>query len=105
MEAVLAWIKNFLLLYFLLTLILYLVPKESYRKYMQFAAKMILMVVLFLPLLDKISSEENFFALIEEMGNYREDEHEIQIEEWEELQDEYVKERSGYYQKHFGESE
>lgn len=105
MEAVLSWIKNFLLLYFLLTLILYLVPKESYRKYMRFAARMILMVVLFLPLLNRISGEENFFELMEELGEYREDEHEIQIEEWEELQNEYVKERSGYYQEHFGESE
>lgn len=48
MSAVLEWLKTFLMLYFFLTLILYLVPKKSYQKYLQFAVKMILLVVVFL---------------------------------------------------------
>ena len=47
MSAVLEWLKTFLMLYFFLTLILYLVPKKSYQKYLQFAVKMILLVVVF----------------------------------------------------------
>lgn len=39
MSAVLEWLKTFLMLYFFLTLILYLVPKKSYQKYLQFAVK------------------------------------------------------------------
>ena len=35
MSAVLEWLKTFLMLYFFLTLILYLVPKKSYQKYLE----------------------------------------------------------------------
>ena len=63
MSAVLEWLKTFLMLYFFLTLILYLVPKKSYQKYLQFAVKMILLVVVFLPLLNRVSSGVDFFSL------------------------------------------
>ena len=85
MSAVLEWLKTFLMLYFFLTLILYLVPKKSYQKYLQFAVKMILLVVVFLPLLNRVSSGVDFFSLVEEFETY--------------------KARSGYYQEHYGESE
>ena len=70
MSAVLEWLKTFLMLYFFLTLILYLVPKKSYQKYLQFAVKMILLVVVFLPLLNRVSSGVDFFSLIEEFETY-----------------------------------
>ena len=72
MSAVLEWLKTFLMLYFFLTLILYLVPKKSYQKYLQFAVKMILLVVVFLPLLNRVSSGVDFFypddTLLHNMG-------------------------------------
>lgn len=62
MSAVLEWLKTFLMLYFFLTLILYLVPKKSYQKYLQFAVKMILLVVVFLPLLHGSAAAWIFFT-------------------------------------------
>lgn len=104
MDGISEWLKTFLFLYFFLTLILYLVPKDSYRKYVRFAVKMIILVVLFLPLLNKIGRGD-FFALVEELEDYRQEEDWMQTEGLEELQNGYVKERSSYYKTHFGESE
>lgn len=105
MSGVLGWLKTFLMLYFFLTLILYLVPKESYRKYLQFAVKMILLVVVFLPLLNRINSGVDFFSLVEEFEAYKEESGVPEMEELEGLQNGYVEERSEYYQEHYGESE
>lgn len=105
MGAISEWLKTFLLLYFFLNLILYLVPKESYRKYLRFAIKTILLLVLFLPLLNRISSGEHFFSLMEEMEDYKQENDWMQTDGLEELQDGYVEERSRYYETHFGESE
>lgn len=105
MNAISEWLKTFLLLYFFLTLILYLVPKESYRKYLKFAIKTILLLVLFLPLLNRINKGEDFFSLVEELEDYKQEKDWMQTDRLEELQDGYVKERSEYYETHFGESE
>ena len=71
MSAVLEWLKTFLMLYFFPTLILYLVPKKSYQKYLQFAVKMILLAVVFLPLLNRVSGGVDFFSLVEEFETYK----------------------------------
>ena len=105
MSAVLEWLKTFLMLYFFLTLILYLVPKKSYQKYLQFAVKMILLVVVFLPLLNRVSSGVDFFSLVEEFETYKAESGLTDMEGVEGLQNGYVEERSGYYQEHYGESE
>lgn len=105
MSAVLEWLKTFLMLYFFLTLILYLVPKKSYQKYLQFAVKMILLVVVFLPLLNRVSSGVDFFSLVEEFETYKAESGLTDMEGLEGLQNGYVEERSGYYQEHYGESE
>ena len=80
MSAVLEWLKTFLMLYFFLTLILYLVPKKSYQKYLQ-------------------------FAVVEEFETYKAESGLTDMEGLEGLQNGYVEERSGYYQEHYGESE
>ena len=100
MSAVLEWLKTFLMLYFFLTLILYLVPKKSYQKYLQFAVKMILLVVVF-----RVSSGVDFFSLVEEFETYKAESGLTDMEGLEGLQNGYVEERSGYYQEHYGESE
>ncbi|MCI5740757.1 MAG: stage III sporulation protein AF [Lachnospiraceae bacterium] len=106
MQTIMTWIKTFLILYFFLTMILYLVPKDAYQKYIRFAVKMILLVVLFLPLLNKLSSEEYFFQLVEKLEGFQQEKNEtLEIERLEKLQSAYVEERSGYYEEHFGESE
>ena len=105
MSAVLEWLKTFLMLYFFLTLILYLVPKKSYQKYLQFAVKMILLVVVFLPLLNRVSSGVDFFSLVEEFETYKAESGLTDMEGLEGLQNGYFEERSGYYQEHYGESE
>lgn len=101
-----AWIKNFLILYLFLTLILYLTPKDTYRKYLRFAVKMILLVALFLPLLNKINEEESFFALVEKWSSFQQEKSEfVDVEKLKEMQKEYVLERSADYEKYFGEQE
>lgn len=82
MSAVLEWLKTFLMLYFFLTLILYLVPKKSYQKYLQFAVKMILLVVVFLPLLNRVSSGVDFFSLVEEFETYKAESGLTDMEGW-----------------------
>lgn len=101
-----AWIKNFLILYLFLTLILYLTPKDAYRKYLRFAVKMILLAALFLPILNKLNKEENFFALVEKWNGLQQERNEtVDLEQLERIQDEYVQERSADYEKYFGEQE
>ena len=102
MSAVLEWLKTFLMLYFFLTLILYLVPKKSYQKYLQFAVKMILLVVVFLPLLNRVSSGVDFFSLVEEFETYKAESSLTDMEGLEGLQNGYVEERSGYDPRTFG---
>jgi stage III sporulation protein AF len=105
MNAISEWLKTFLLLYFFLTLVLYLVPKESYRKYLKFAIKTVLLLVLFLPLLNRIGKGEELINLIKEIEAYRQEEDWQQQERMGDLQSEYIEERSEYYKAHFGESE
>lgn len=79
--------------------------KKSYQKYLQFAVKMILLVVVFLPLLNRVSSGVDFFSLVEEFETYKAESGLTDMEGLEGLQNGYVEERSGYYQEHYGESE
>ena len=79
--------------------------KKSYQEYLQFAVKMILLVVVFLPLLNRVSSGVDFFSLVEEFETYKAENSLTDMEGLEELQNGYVEERSGYYQEHYGESE
>lgn len=105
MSRISEWMKAFLILYFFLNLMLYLLPKESYRKYLRSAVKMILLMVLFLPLLKRLDSGAGIFAVMEELESYQPDENWEETERWEELQDGYIKERSVYYETYFGEPE
>lgn len=106
MQALTTWIKTFLILYFFLTIVLYLVPKESYQKYLRFAVKMILLVVLFLPILNKLNGESDFFGLVEEMEDFQQEKNEaLDMERIENLKNEYIEERSTYYEENFGEQE
>ena len=68
-------------------------------------SEMILLVVVFLPLLNRVSSGVDFFSLVEEFETYKAESGLTDMEGLEGLQNGYVEERSGYYQEHYGESE
>lgn len=61
MSAVLEWLKTFLMLYFFLTLILYLVPKEILSEVSAICSKNDTFSGGVLPLLNRVSSGVVFF--------------------------------------------
>ena len=79
--------------------------KEILSEVSAIAVKMILLVVVFLPLLNRVSSGVDFFSLVEEFETYKAESGLTDMEGLEGLQNGYVEERSGYYQEHYGESE
>lgn len=54
MEAVLSFMKNFLVLTLILFVFSYLVPKESYQKYVQFFIGIFMAVILLMPVAEWI---------------------------------------------------
>lgn len=61
----LAYVKGFLALFVILTLLLYLPPGKSYQKYIRFFTELILTIGLLSPVLSVVCDSEEFLALIE----------------------------------------
>lgn len=57
MSTILNWIKEFLILYLILTILTQLAAAEEYKKYLRFLSGMILMLVLVSPMLRLLGSE------------------------------------------------
>lgn len=62
MEAVLSFMKNFLVLTLILFVFSYLVPKESYQKYVQFFIGILMAVILLAPAAEWIFQGDGHFA-------------------------------------------
>lgn len=60
----LAYVKGFLVLFVILTLLLYLPPGKSYQKYIRFFTELILTIGLLSPVLSIVFDSEEFLALI-----------------------------------------
>lgn len=60
----LAYVKGFLVLFVILTLLLYLPPGKSYQKYIRFFTELILTIGLLSPVLSVVFDSEEFLALI-----------------------------------------
>ena len=57
-HAVYAWLRNLVCFSIFLTLILHLLPRENYQKYVRFFAGMLLMILVFSPVLSLLGEKE-----------------------------------------------
>lgn len=65
MNAILEYLKGFLVLFLLLTILVNMVPKESYRKYIRFFSQMILAFGIFYPLFGYLCDEDELLEQIQ----------------------------------------
>lgn len=60
-----AYVKGFIVLFVLLTLLLYLPPGKTYQKYIRFFTELILTIGMLVPFFSNLFNGEEFLALIE----------------------------------------
>lgn len=53
-----SWVKNLVCFYILLTVVLHLLPKENYQKYVRFFSGMLLTILVISPILSLMDNEE-----------------------------------------------
>ena len=53
-----SWVKNLVCFYILLTVVLHLLPKENYQKYVRFFSGMLLTILVISPILSLMGNEE-----------------------------------------------
>ena len=58
MGYVFTWVKNLVCFYLLLTVVLHLLPRQSYRKYVRFFSGMLLTILVVSPVLSLLGNEE-----------------------------------------------
>lgn len=64
MSMVYAWVKNVVCFYIFLTVILHLLPRDNYRKYVRFFSGMLLMILVFSPVLSLLGKEDTLLQRI-----------------------------------------
>lgn len=90
MEKLLEWIKGIVLLFFLLSALLYFVPRDVYKKYIRFFMELILVLAILLPVMKVLYDGDSF----EKMVHYDEfwqqmDNLQMDVEHMEYIQNEY----------------
>lgn len=65
MEFFLSYVKSYIILFFIVTLLVHMVPKEHFQKYIRFFAQMLLVFGLLYPVLDKIGASDAFLEKIQ----------------------------------------
>lgn len=100
MEVIYTWVKNIVCFYIFMAIILHLLPKESYRKYVRFFSGMLLTILVATPALSIFGKEEVLMQKISQAGFFQElDNMKLDTEHLEEAQKEiYVQE----YEKAIG---
>lgn len=79
MQAVLEWMKGVVILFVILTALMYLVPQKQYKKYVQFFVEMIIVIAVISPVAKIVYANEDFSKKIEytefwqEMENLQKD--------------------------------
>lgn len=90
MDGLLEWMRGIVLLFFLLSALLYFVPREVYKKYIRFFMEMVLVLAILLPVIKLFYEEDSFDKMVhydefwQEISNLRTD-----MEHMEYLQNEY----------------
>lgn len=65
MEHIVGWVKNYILVFFLMSVLLSLVSKKEYKSYIRFFMEMVLIVALVTPILGALGKSEDFLKKIE----------------------------------------
>lgn len=60
MEAVLEWMKGIVILFVVLSALMYLVPKAQYKKYIQFFMEMVIVIAVISPISKVVYASEDF---------------------------------------------
>ncbi len=72
MSYIFSWVKNLVCFYLLLTVILHLLPKKNYQKYVRFFSGMLLTILVVSPLLSLMGNEEALKEKISQAGFFQE---------------------------------
>lgn len=72
MEVVYGWVKNLVCFYIVITAVLHLLPKESYRKYVRFFTGMLLVILVLTPIFSVLQDRGNLYKKIEQAGFFQE---------------------------------
>ncbi|MEY8392522.1 hypothetical protein D3Z36_00035 [Lachnospiraceae bacterium] len=72
MSCIFAWVKNLVCFYLLLTVILNLLPKKNYQKYVRFFSGMLLTLLVTSPVLSLMGNEEILREKISQAGLFQE---------------------------------
>ena len=72
MDIIYTWVKNLVCFYIFLTVILHLLPKESYQKYVRFFSGMLLMILVVSPILSLLGKEDVLLQKISQAGFFQE---------------------------------
>ncbi len=72
MEIVYTWVKNIVCFYIFMNIVIHLLPRESYRKYVRFFSGMLLMILVAAPVLSVLGQEEALMQKISQAGFFQE---------------------------------
>ena len=72
MDIIYGWIKNIICFYIFITVILHLLPKENYRKYVRFFTGMLLVILVMNPVLSLLGKEELILQKISQTRFFQE---------------------------------
>lgn len=72
MELIYGWVRNIVCFYIFMAVILHLLPRESYRKYVHFFSGMLLMILVMTPVLSLFGQEEVLMKKISQTGFFQE---------------------------------
>ncbi|MCI9525635.1 MAG: stage III sporulation protein AF [Lachnospiraceae bacterium] len=94
MGYVFTWVKNLVCFYLLLTVVLHLLPRQSYRKYVRFFSGMLLTILVVSPVLSLLGNEEALREKISQAEFFQDlDNHKLDTEHLETTQKEiYLRE-------------
>lgn len=71
-DVIYTWVKNLVCFYIFITVILHLLPKENYQKYVRFFAGMLLMILVVSPILSLMGKEDILLQKISQAGFFQE---------------------------------
>lgn len=94
MGYIFTWVKNLVCFYLLLTVVLHLLPRQGYRKYVRFFSGMLLAILVVSPVLSLLGDEEALREKISQAEFFQEmDNHKLDTEHLEATQKEiYLRE-------------
>lgn len=92
MEAILEWMKGIVILFVVLSALMYLVPKAQYKKYIQFFTEMVIVIAVISPISKVIYASEDFEEKIRYSQFWQEMENvQMDVEKMDFIQNDYHK--------------